>query len=97
VTKKPKLLKGWLKKQGEDMLKAWKTRYFAQNGMELHYFHTDNDTKSLGSINLSQVSEINEVGKNQFDLVTGGRVYHLYIVAKTAGTYIQHGSTCSLC
>ncbi len=82
---KPAPLKGCLKKQGADMLKAWKTRYFTQSGSVLSYFYNENDPKALGTIDIAQITEVVEVNRTQFDLITQGRVYHLGTVPKSAG------------
>lgn len=42
----PKILQGYLQKQGEDLLKGWKLRYFKQNGNRLFYFQNETDPEA---------------------------------------------------
>jgi len=88
----PKLLQGWLKKQGDDLLKAWKKRYFKQipaknenwNSLaKLYYFsddHSDDPNASQGYIDLTQITSVTTTGNSQFQLQTSGRVYVLSTV-----------------
>eukprot|EP01117_Protostelium_nocturnum_P006648 TRINITY_DN2393_c3_g1_i1.p1 TRINITY_DN2393_c3_g1~~TRINITY_DN2393_c3_g1_i1.p1 ORF type:complete len:993 (+),score=407.20 TRINITY_DN2393_c3_g1_i1:214-3192(+) len=77
---KPKL-KGWLKKQGEDVFKGWKKRYFqiiesGEHANCLAYSNSEHE-KPNGYIEINQFFHVAEIGNNQFDLDVGQRVYHL--------------------
>jgi len=79
-TKGPPPLKGWLKKQGEDLFKGWKKRYFQQSGPNLYYFVDEKDDQHSGSIDLEQVERVDISSNIQFDLITTQRVFHLQTV-----------------
>lgn len=79
MAEKPKELQGWLEKQGEDLFKGWKKRWFYQKDEEpskLHY-SKDSSSNSLGFIDLQRVSEVNPGNKDEFKIVTPDRVYVL--------------------
>jgi hypothetical protein len=73
---KPNPLQGWLEKQGEDLFKGWKKRWFYQKEepSKLHY-SKDPSSNSLGFIDLQRVSEVTPGNKDEFKLVTPERVY----------------------
>lgn len=64
-----KLMKGWLRKQGEGTLRGWKKRFFKQDGSKLYYFLSDVEKDALGHIDLSKVLKIIQVSDTQFDLI----------------------------
>jgi hypothetical protein len=80
-TNTPAPLKGWLKKQGEDMFKGWKLRYFYQVEDKLYYYKTESTDKETASgyIDLSQINAIERDKKDPtlFSLSTPKRVYLL--------------------
>eukprot|EP01114_Cavostelium_apophysatum_P021688 TRINITY_DN7638_c0_g1_i1.p1 TRINITY_DN7638_c0_g1~~TRINITY_DN7638_c0_g1_i1.p1 ORF type:complete len:1024 (+),score=273.72 TRINITY_DN7638_c0_g1_i1:183-3254(+) len=76
----PKPLRGWLKKQGEDLFKAWKKRFFQQNQSKLFYYKSENDSEHLGFIDLAQVVNVNTLNINHFELATATRTYHLQTI-----------------
>eukprot|EP01114_Cavostelium_apophysatum_P012665 TRINITY_DN2890_c0_g1_i2.p1 TRINITY_DN2890_c0_g1~~TRINITY_DN2890_c0_g1_i2.p1 ORF type:complete len:2032 (+),score=608.70 TRINITY_DN2890_c0_g1_i2:72-6098(+) len=90
----PKLLEGWLKKEGEDALKSVKTRYFKQEGTKIHYYRDENESNSsssLGSIDLEEVNHVRTVGRDRFQIVTPKRVYHLEAYEKGSLIYWTEG------
>lgn len=78
----PTALQGHLKKQGEDMLKSWKKRYFKQTGEKLYYFNEENDLNPNGFIDLTQITQILPINQTQFDLLSPKRVYHLQVIPR---------------
>lgn len=76
---KPQIIKGWLKKQGEDLLKAYKKRWFYQKEEEetkLYYSKSPGEA-SLGFIDLSKVTEVKLASSDEFQIVTPDRTYTL--------------------
>jgi hypothetical protein len=61
-----------------------KKRFFSQSGAQLHYFVNETDSDPNGSIDLSQVFEVQTINSTDFDLVTQKRTYHLQIVPKAS-------------
>ncbi|PRP88382.1 hypothetical protein PROFUN_03296 [Planoprotostelium fungivorum] len=76
-------LKGYMKKQGEDILKQWKKRFFqiaapkAGESYLLYYSKDESSEKEKGFIDLGTVTKVIDVVGQSIDLDTGSRVYHL--------------------
>ena len=83
VVEKPKILEGYIKKQGEKgIINTFKERYFKQVKDKWFYFLDKESIKKslpLGYIDMNIILKAFETTKG-FDVVTPNRVYHFQTV-----------------
>ena len=91
---KKRPLQGYLKKQGEKVMKLWSIRWFRQVRHSLHYFGSETSKVKNGCIDFSSMQSVQfpkDPSSCEFQIVTPNRIYKLQALSISELDYWKQG------